>query len=158
MYDDKSYFPTLKDIETPLPPAELEKLLVKYHEEQPDPSIQTMFNLAWGFIKCNTSSEQKKGLELLVKIYSESPSRRRECLFYLALGSYKLGDFTAARRYCEALLRIEPDNAQTLDLKAEIEKQLNKEGMIGMAILGGTVAAIGTAATLLGVFLGKKKR
>lgn len=158
MYDDKNFFPTLEDIQTPLPAAELEKLLQQYQDELPEVSVQTMFNLAWGLIKCNAAAEQKKGLDLLVKIYSDSPSRRRECLFYLSLGSYKLGDYTAARRYCDALLRLEPGNAQTLYLKSEIEHQLNKEGMIGMAILGGSVAAVGAAATLLGVFLGRKKR
>ena len=158
MYDDKSFFPTLEDIQNPLPPSELERLLEEYQNESPNVSIQTKFNLAWGLIKCNATSEQKKGLDLLIKIYAEAPGRRRECLFYLALGSFKLGDYTASRGYCNALLKLEPENVQIAELKTQIEKKLNKEGLMGMAIVGGATAAVGITATLLGVFLGNRRR
>jgi len=158
MEEERGYFPTIADIQTPLPEGELEILERHYQKEQPHVSVQTRFNLAWGYIKSNAAADQKKGLDLLVGIYNDSASRRRECLFYLALGSYKLGDYTAARKYADILLQHEPQNRQIVALRQEIEEKLNREGLVGMAIVGGAVAAVGAGATLLGVLLGKRRR
>lgn len=151
------YFPTLSSVQQPLPHEQLEILEKHYAQEQPNASVQTRFNLAWGYVKSNATTEQKKGLDLLVGIYRDSPSRRRECLFYLALGSYKLGDYTAARKYADVLLEYEPQNRQIFQLRQEIENKLNREGMIGMAIVGGAAALVATGATVLGVVLGRKR-
>lgn len=155
--DEKGFLPTLADIQTPLPRSELEILERHYEKEQPHVSVQTRFNLAWGYIKSNSSADQRKGLDLLAGIYNDSTSRRRECLFYFALGSYKLGDYTAARKYADVLLDYEPQNQQIIALRQEIEEKLNREGLVGMAIVSGAVAAVGAGAAILGVLLGRRK-
>lgn len=152
------YFPALDDIQHPLPKEQLDILEKHYQREQPHASTQTKFNLAWGYVKSSAATDQRKGLDLMVQIYRDSPPRRRECLFYLALGSFKLGDYTTARKYTDTLLRYEPGNHQVIALRQEIEDKLNKEGMIGLAIVGGAAAAaVGVAATVLGATLGRRR-
>lgn len=88
-------------------------------------------------------------MRLLSEIFRNSPERRRECLYYLALGNYKLGNYAEARRYNELLLDLEPANLQAGSLKTLIDDRVQKEGMVGVAIVGG----IAVAAGVLGSFL-----
>lgn len=130
--------------------------------------MQTQFNYAWvstppfeqvktlqqlnlvipqGLIKSATRPEQERGVQLLTSIFRESPPRRRECLYYLALGNYKLGNFQEARRYNELLLEKEPSNMQAGSLRSLIDDKVQREGLVGAAI-------IGSAAVILGVLGG----
>ncbi|OZJ01830.1 hypothetical protein BZG36_04787 [Bifiguratus adelaidae] len=134
--------PNVQDAEVPLAPQELEVLRRQYVREGEDVSIQTKFNYAWGLVKSNKSVDNREGAQLLTEIYQSSPERRRECLYYLAIANYKLGVYNDARKYNEQLLQFEPTNRQALGLRTMIEKKVAKEGMIGIAIVGG-LAAIG---------------
>lgn len=87
-------------------------------------------------------------------MFRDSPQRRRECLYYLSVGTYKLGDYSDARRYADALIAHEPDNHQAKALKKMIEDKIAKDGLIGVALVSGAVAA--AAATLS--FVLRKKR
>ena len=79
-----------------------------------------------------------------------SPDRRRECLYYLALGHWKLGNFAEARRYNDLLLDLEPANMQARSLGGLIEERVQREGLVGVAIVGGlAVAAAGIGALLM---------
>ena len=42
-----------------------------------------------------------------------------------------------------ALLQVEPGNRQAQELEAIVTKKLEKDGMIGMAVAGGTAVALG---------------
>ena len=76
-------------------------------------------------------------------IYEHEPKRRRECLYYLALGHYKLKNYTESKKFTSKLLEKEPNNMQALSLNQIIDKDVQKEGLIGMALAGGAVAVIG---------------
>ncbi|KAL1618768.1 Mitochondrial fission 1 protein [Neofusicoccum ribis] len=134
---------------SPLKPEELQVLRSQYEKEGEYVGIQTKFNYAWGLIKSTQRSEQQEGVRLLSEIFRNSPERRRECLYYLALGNYKLGNYAEARRYNELLLDLEPANLQAGSLKTLIDDRVQKEGMVGVAIVGG----IAVAAGVLGSFL-----
>lgn len=95
-------------------------------------------------------------MRLLSQIYHSAPERRRECLYYLALGEYKLGNFAEARRYNDSLLTIEPANLQAASLRDLIEEKVQKEGLVGVAIVGGLAVAAGVIGSLM--FKGMKKR
>ena len=95
-----------------------------------------------GLIKSNDRTEQQEGVRLLSDIFRNSPDRRRECLYYLALGNYKLGSYAEARKYNSLLLDLEPDNLQAESLRQLIDDRVQKEGLVGAAI----VAGIGVAA------------
>jgi fission 1 protein len=102
-------------------------------------------------IKSTSRAEQQEGVRLLSEIFRNSSERRRECLYYLALGNYKLGNYAEARRYNELLLGLEPANLQAGSLKELIDDKVAKEGLVGVAIVGG----IAVAAGVLGSFLMK---
>ncbi|CCH44349.1 Mitochondria fission 1 protein [Wickerhamomyces ciferrii] len=117
-------------------------------------SVQSRFNYAWGLIKSNKVDDQRLGVKILTDVFKDSPQRRRECLYYLSIGTYKLGDYADARRYSDALVQHEPDNQQAQALQKMIEDQISKDGLIGIALISGVVAA---GATALSLFLRKKR-
>jgi len=143
------HFPDAADAESPLKPAELQVLRSQYEKEGEYVGIQTKFNYAWGLIKSNTRDEQQEGVRLLSEIFRASPERRRECLYYLALGNYKLGNYAEARRYNDLLLDLEPANLQAASLRQLIEDRVQKEGLVGVAIVGGIAVAAGVVGSLL---------
>jgi fission 1 protein len=65
------------------------------------------------------------------------------------LGNYKLGNFAEARRYNDTLLDKEPGNMQATSLKALIDDKVQKEGLVGVAIVGGIAVAAGIVGSLL---------
>ncbi|KAJ5899283.1 hypothetical protein N7495_004027, partial [Penicillium taxi] len=133
----------------PLKPAELQVLRAQYEKEGDYVGIQTKFNYAWGLIKSNVRSDQQEGVRLLSEIFRGAPERRRECLYYLALGNYKLGNYGEARRYNDLLLQKEPANLQAASLGSLIDDRVAKEGLMGIAIVGGLAVAAGVVGSLI---------
>ncbi|KAJ6096501.1 Mitochondrial fission 1 protein [Penicillium sp. IBT 16267x] len=151
-----SNLPYAADAESPLKPAELQVLRAQYEKEGDYVGIQTKFNFAWGLIKSNTRPDQQEGVRLLSEIFRGAPERRRECLYYLALGNYKLGNYGEARRYNDLLLEKEPANLQAASLGSLIDDKVAKEGLMGIAIVGGLAVAAGLVGSL--VFKGARRR
>ncbi|GAB1732871.1 hypothetical protein NU195Hw_g7724t1 [Hortaea werneckii] len=144
-----SNLPYAADAESPLKPAELGVLRSQYEKEGEYVSLQTKFNFAWGLIKSNQRHDQQEGVRLLSDIFRASPERRRECLYYLALGNYKLGNYAEARRYNDSLLGLEGGNLQAQSLRQLIDEKVSKEGLMGMAIVGGLAAAAAVGVGML---------
>ncbi|KAJ5702147.1 Mitochondrial fission 1 protein [Penicillium malachiteum] len=151
-----SNLPYAADAESPLKPAELQVLRAQYEKEGDYVGIQTKFNYAWGLIKSNTRPDQQEGVRLLSEIFRGAPERRRECLYYLALGNYKLGNYGEARRYNDLLLEKEPANLQAASLGSLIDDKVAKEGLMGIAIVGGLAVVAGVVGSL--VFKGASRR
>lgn len=107
-------------------------------------------------IKSSTRNEQQQGVQLLSEIFRSSPDRRRECLYYLALGHYKLGNYGEARRYNDLLMDLEPNNLQASSLRQLIDEKVQREGLVGVAIVGGLAVAAGVLGGLMA--RGMKKR
>ncbi|KAK9352706.1 hypothetical protein V1505DRAFT_356848 [Lipomyces doorenjongii] len=146
--------PYAADAEISLKREELDVLRNQYVKEEPFVSIQTKFNYAWGLIKSPRRDEQQLGVRLLTEIFRDAPERRRECLYYLALGNYKLGNYVEARRYNDLLMDREPNNMQARSLNKLIDDRVAKEGLVGLAIIGGAVAAGGI---ILGTLLKRRR-
>ncbi|KAK9452733.1 hypothetical protein V1511DRAFT_513453 [Dipodascopsis uninucleata] len=146
--------PYAADAEVSLKSEELEVLRSQYKKEEPFVSIQTKFNYAWGLIKSNVRQDQLLGVRYLTEIFRDAPERRRECLYYLALGHYKLGNYVEARRYNDLLMDREPNNLQARSLNKLIDDRVAKDGLVGLAIIGGGVAAVGI---LLGSLLRRRR-
>jgi len=151
-----SNLPYAADAESPLKPAELQVLRAQYDKEGEYVGVQTKFNYAWGLIKSNQRGEQQLGVQLLSDIFKTTPERRRECLYYLALGNYKLGNYAEARRYNELLLEKEPGNLQASSLQQLIDDKVSREGLVGVAIIGGVAVAAGIVGGIL--MRGARKR
>src|ERR1700733_2106713 len=115
-----------------------------------------MLILSKGLIKSNGRQDQQEGVRLLSDIFRTSPERRRECLYYLALGNYKLGNYAEARKYNELLMDLEPANLQAGSLKGLIDDKVAKEGLVGVAIVGGLAVAAGIVGSML--FKGSSRR
>lgn len=95
-------------------------------------------------------------MQLLSDIFKTTPERRRECLYYLALGNYKLGNYAEARRYNDLLLEKEPGNLQAASLRQLIDDKVSKEGLMGIAIIGGAAVVAGIVGGI--IMRGSKKR
>jgi len=95
-------------------------------------------------------------VQLLSDIFKTTPERRRECLYYLALGNYKLGNYAEARRYNDLLLEKEPGNLQAASLRQLIDDKVSKEGLMGIAIIGGAAVVAGIVGGI--IMRGSKKR
>jgi len=144
-----SNLPYAADAESPLKPAELQVLRAQYEKEGDYVGVQTKFNYAWGLIKSNQRNEQQLGVQLLSDIFKTTPERRRECLYYLALGNYKLGNYAEARRYNDLLLDKEPGNLQAGSLRQLIDDKVAKEGLMGVAIIGGAAVVAGIVGGMI---------
>lgn len=106
-------------------------------------------HLTQGLIKSPSRPDNQLGIQLLSEIFRSSPERRRECLYYLALGNYKLGSYAEARRYNELLMDLEPDNLQAASLRELIDEKVQREGLVGVAIVGGLAVAAGVVGSFL---------
>ena len=145
-----SYLPNLNDAFTPLSDPQLAILRKQVESEGTDPTIQSLFNYAWGLVKSRDKGDNKHGINILTGIFKKEPSRRRECLYYLSVGCYKIGEYKESERYVNVLLDHEPDNLQAKELKDEIHNEFAKNSVIGLAILSGlTAAGVGLASVLL---------
>lgn len=109
-----------------------------------------------GLIKSNARYDQQEGVRLLSEIFRAAPERRRECLYYLALGNFKLGNYGEARRYNDLLLDKEPANMQAASLGQLIDDKVSREGLVGIAIVGGLALAAGVVGGM--IFKGAKRR
>ncbi|KAL8824205.1 MAG: hypothetical protein Q9191_005224 [Dirinaria sp. TL-2023a] len=148
--------PDAADADSPLKQDELQVLRAQYEKEGEYVGVQTKFNYAWGLIKSSSRNEQQDGVRLLSEIFRNAPERRRECLYYLALGNYKLGNYAEAKRYNELLLDREPANLQATSLRGLIDDKVAKEGLMGVAIVGGLAVTAGIVGGML--FKGARRR
>jgi fission 1 protein len=65
------------------------------------------------------------------------------------LGNFKLGNYAEARRYNDLLLEKEPNNLQAASLRTLIDDKVAREGMMGVAIVGGLAVAAGIVGGLI---------
>ena len=97
------------------------------------------------------SSDVRKGVVLLEDMYSRgSEEEKRDYIYYLALGYTKLKDYQKAKKFIDAILYKEPNNGQALELKALVDDRLKRDGLLGMALVGGGALMFGGAALLVG--------
>ena len=77
------------------------------------------------------------------------------------MGHTKLKEFQKAKKFIDAILYKEPNNGQALELKALVDDRLRKDGLLGMALVGGGAVMLGGAGLLIGgitaLVLAKKK-
>ncbi|KAJ3293374.1 mitochondrial membrane protein [Rhizoclosmatium sp. JEL0117] len=149
--------PFLLDLQTTSSQDEIATIRSLYQKELQSNKVnpQTKFDYAYTLIKSGLKKDHEAGLQLLHELYKENPARRRECLYYLSIGNYKLANYVESRKFNEILLQIEPRNAQSLKLRELIDNRVRTDGLVGMAIVGGVVAA---ASIALAAFFGSSKK
>ncbi|KAK3095133.1 hypothetical protein FSP39_010667 [Pinctada imbricata] len=122
-----------------------------------DPSEKAQFEYAWCLVRSKYVEDMKHGVALLEDLFKKASDddSRRDYLYYLAVGYTRIKEYPDALKYAKALLKIEPGNVQGIQLKNYINDKMKKEGILGMAIVGGAALAIGGLVGL-GVALSKK--
>ncbi|XP_002734304.1 mitochondrial fission 1 protein-like [Saccoglossus kowalevskii] len=145
-------------VEEIVPPEDLKKFERLYNKEAVEGKVssKTTFEYAWCLIRSRYLRDMQKGVILLEDLYVHGDDEsQRDYLFYLAIGNYRLKEYTKALNYIRAILKNEPKNHQALELEKLIKKKMNREGLMGMAIVGGAALALGSLVGL-GVALAKK--
>lgn len=68
-----------------------------------------------------------------------------------------MGNYAEAKRYNDSLLELEQGNLQAQSLRSLIDDKVAREGMVGVAIVGGlaAVAAVGVGVLMRGA--GRKR-
>ncbi|KAM7535197.1 hypothetical protein Aperf_G00000093382 [Anoplocephala perfoliata] len=79
---------------------------------------------------------------------SVDDAKKRECLFLIAIANTKMGHYEKAINCCDNLLAVNPEDHQSSDLRAEIERRRRKAGTIGLGVVGLALGgvALGTVA------------
>ncbi|XP_022060096.1 mitochondrial fission 1 protein [Acanthochromis polyacanthus] len=139
-------------------PEDLIKFEKKYNNELVKGAVskETKFEYAWCLIRSKYSEDIKKGIVLLEELVQKaSKEDSRDFLFYLAVANYRLKEYEKALKYIRTLLRNEPGNKQALELEKLIDKALKKDGLVGMAIVGGIGLGVAGLAGLIGLAVSK---
>ncbi|XP_063786827.1 mitochondrial fission 1 protein [Pseudophryne corroboree] len=121
-------------------------------------SKSTQFEYAWCLIRSKYSDDIQKGAVLLEDLLPKGgKEEQRDYLFYLSVAHYRLKEYEKSLKYVRSLLHKEPKNTQALELEKVIEKKMQKEGLVGMAIVGGMALGVAGLAGLIGLAISKSK-
>ncbi|MCI4377365.1 hypothetical protein PGIGA_G00202830 [Pangasianodon gigas] len=109
--------------------------------------------VAWG---SKFTNDIRKGIQLLEELVQKSTKDdQRDFLFYLAVAYYRLKEYEKALKYIRILLKNEPGNKQAIELEKLINQALKKDGLVGMAIVGGIGLGVAGLAGLIGLAVAK---
>ncbi|KAM9718196.1 mitochondrial fission 1 protein [Menidia menidia] len=139
-------------------PEDLLKFEKKYNSELVKGTVskETKFEYAWCLIRSKYTEDIKKGIVLLEELVQKaSKDDSRDFLFYLAVANYRLKEYEKALKFIRTLLRNEPGNKQALEMEKLIDKALKKDGLVGMAIVGGIGLGVAGLAGLIGLAVSK---
>lgn len=135
--------------------------MAKAHEDakssgNSEAEIVARFQYAHALLRSAHKQDVKHGISLLERLYYEgNHSERRDYLYYIAIGQTRLKQYHLALDCVEHFISFEPENGQALQLRAYIKEKLTKDGLVGMAITGGAVLALGG---LIGLGLSMAKK
>ncbi len=142
-----------------VPADELKKFESSYNEEirsKGQPSSSAQFEYAWCLVRSKYPADIRKGIFLLEDLVkAKDETGKRDYLYYLAVGNARIKEYQTALKYIRGLLQVQPGNRQAQDLEAVIKKRMEKDGLIGMAVVGGATLAFGA---LVGVGIALAKR
>ncbi|CAH0557646.1 unnamed protein product [Brassicogethes aeneus] len=126
-------------------PEDLKRFEKIYHEQlyRNDVTPKAQFEYGWCLVRSKYSADIKKGIILLEELYRTHEEGQRDYLYYLAIGNARLKEYSKALSYVRSFLSIEPGNQQVINLHQTIKKKMEKEGLVGMAMAGGVVLAVG---------------
>uniref|UniRef100_A0A8C7SDN5 Mitochondrial fission 1 protein n=1 Tax=Oncorhynchus mykiss TaxID=8022 RepID=A0A8C7SDN5_ONCMY len=121
-------------------------------------SKETKFEYAWCLTRSKYSGDIKKGIVLLEELVNKGS---KDDVTFTVLLYYPPGfkrefiDYEKALKYIRTLLKNEPGNKQALELEKLIDKALKKDGLVGMAIVGGIGLGVAGLAGLIGLAVSK---
>ncbi|XP_064614894.1 mitochondrial fission 1 protein-like [Liolophura sinensis] len=147
-------------VEDIVDPSDLKKFERMYKEQEKRGSVseKAQFEYAWCLVRSRYQNDMKNGIALLEDLFhrTKDDTSRRDYLYYLTIAYTRIKDYTGALKCCEGILKIEPRNYQALQLQKYINDKMKKEGLVGMAIVGGAAALALGGIIGLGMALSKK--
>ncbi|KAG8509801.1 Mitochondrial fission 1 protein [Galemys pyrenaicus] len=132
---------------------DLLKFEKKFQSEKAAGSVSksTQFEYAWCLVRSKYNDDIRKGIALLEELLPKgSKEEQRDYVFYLA-------EYEKALKYVRGLLQTEPQNNQAKELERLIDKAMKKDGLVGMAIVGGMALGVAGLAGLIGLAVSKSK-
>ncbi|KAK5981263.1 Mitochondrial fission 1 protein [Trichostrongylus colubriformis] len=119
------------------------------------PSAIATFNYGTALIR-STKSDVVEGTEILEKLLREEPDdiNKRDYVYFLAIANARLRNYDRALAYIDILLAAETHNRQASQLREIIEKRMKKDGLFGLAVLGG--GAVVVAGIVAALFAARK--
>ncbi|KAB5579304.1 hypothetical protein PHYPO_G00193560 [Pangasianodon hypophthalmus] len=145
-------------VEDVVAPEDLKRFEKKYSLELAKGAVSkdTKFEYAWCLIRSKYTNDIRKGIQLLEELVQKSTKDdQRDFLFYLAVAYYRLKEYEKALKYIRILLKNEPGNKQAIELEKLINQALKKDGLVGMAIVGGIGLGVAGLAGLIGLAVAK---
>uniref|UniRef100_A0A0B7ALS2 Mitochondrial fission 1 protein n=1 Tax=Arion vulgaris TaxID=1028688 RepID=A0A0B7ALS2_9EUPU len=109
-------------------------------------SEKTQFDYAYCLIRSRYVSDMRKGIALLEDLLrnpKEDVVGQKDYLLYIAVGFVRLKEYEKALKYTDAICKIDPSNRQAHQLEKYIKSRMHKDGLLGMAIVGGAALALG---------------
>ncbi|CBY31871.1 unnamed protein product [Oikopleura dioica] len=100
---------------------------------------QTKFQLAHALILSENLRDINEGIDFLKQLIREheNMTANRDYAYFIAIGLLRQKKYEDCMRKCEQILRVEPGNHQVKQLLVAAEKELRKEGLIGVGIAAG---------------------
>ncbi|XP_076454111.1 mitochondrial fission 1 protein-like isoform X2 [Babylonia areolata] len=139
-------------IQDNIDPADLKKFEALYSEQFRRGHVgeKTQFDYAWCLIRSRYQEDMRKGIALLEDLLKgqKDDMSKRDYLYYIAVGHTRLKEYERALKYIDAVRQIEPGNHQARDLNTYIKKKMEKDGLMGMAIVGGAAVVLGGLVSL----------
>eukprot|EP00276_Gloeochaete_wittrockiana_P000192 CAMPEP_0184671394 /NCGR_PEP_ID=MMETSP0308-20130426/85470_1 /TAXON_ID=38269 /ORGANISM="Gloeochaete witrockiana, Strain SAG 46.84" /LENGTH=148 /DNA_ID=CAMNT_0027118505 /DNA_START=64 /DNA_END=511 /DNA_ORIENTATION=+ len=121
------------------------KILERQYLERPG-SAEKKFQLAWGLVKSPNKDDIRRGVTLFRELVLEGYNER-DSLYFQAEGHFKLQEYLEASQCLDRLLELDPACRQAIDLRDLNSDAIQKDGLIGMAIVGSVVVAGGVIAS-----------
>ncbi|XP_044277348.1 mitochondrial fission 1 protein [Varanus komodoensis] len=139
---------------------DLQRFEKKFNAELKEGNVckGTKFEYAWCLVRSKYNDDIKKGIVLLEDLLPKgNKEEQRDYIFYLSVANYRLKEYEKALKYIRGLLKTEPSNTQALELEKLINKAMQKDGLVGMAIVGGMALGAAGLAGLIGLAIAKSK-
>ncbi|XP_059159564.1 mitochondrial fission 1 protein-like isoform X2 [Physella acuta] len=118
---------------------------------------KTQFDYAWCLVRSRYIADMHKGIALLEDLLRSAKDdlSKRDYLYYIAVGFVRIKEYEKALECTEAICKIEPNNRQALQLHNYVKDKMKKDGLLGIAIVGGAALALGG---ILGITIAALKK
>eukprot|EP00118_Oscarella_pearsei_P025984 m.309161 g.309161 ORF g.309161 m.309161 type:complete len:149 (+) comp45660_c0_seq1:48-494(+) len=123
---------------------EFERRFVEETKREGKATDSTKFSYAWALIRSRYKEDINKGIRLMENLCKKGTDQR-DFLFYIAVAYYRLEEYSKALPYVQRILATEPNNKQAGELEKIIKKKIHREGLMGLAVVGGGVAVAAAA-------------
>ncbi|XP_050389078.1 mitochondrial fission 1 protein [Patella vulgata] len=147
-------------VEEHVNPEDLKKFEKTYRDQElrGKPSDKAMFDYAWCLVRSKYLQDMQKGVALLEELFRKTKDEvaKRDYLYYMSIAYTRIKEYDTALKYANAIRKIEPGNKQAVQLEDYIKKKMKKEGLMGIAIVGGAALALGGIVGLGLAALSKK--